>query len=142
MLTRIDRIFGCLLAIGALLHALGSYQAYREMPQTLLWSLSASALGLLLAGMNVLRTSRPGDGALAALSFAGCMVWLTIVFMFGILIGNVFDHRVLIQASIAIVLAGLSLRDYVKTSASRPASFAMTTSIAMRSPTETSRPQR
>jgi hypothetical protein len=67
------------------------------MPETLLWSLSATVAGLLLAGINLLRAGRPNDYNLAWLSFAGCLAWIGMAIAFGRLIGNFFDFRVLIQ---------------------------------------------
>jgi hypothetical protein len=106
----VDRIFGWLLIVGSSLHALGSIKAYRDIPLTLLWALSATFAGWLLAGLNLLRAGRPNDAALGWVSFAGCLGQLVLVISFGILIGNVFDFRVLVHFVIASVLAVMSLR--------------------------------
>jgi hypothetical protein len=112
----LDRIFACLLALGGIGHALGSYAAYHGEPMSLLWALSASFAGELLAAFNLLRTSRPGDRALAWISFAGCLVWIGFVLCFGHLIHTFLDFRVLINVIVTTVLALFSLR-----SALRPA---------------------
>jgi len=56
-----------------MLHAGGSFAAYRHAPAKLLWSLSRTLAGLLLVSLNPLRVGRPGDRALAWVSFAGCL---------------------------------------------------------------------
>lgn len=106
----IDRTFGFLLGVGGVLHGVGSWGAYHAQPMALLWALSASFAVLLLAAVNLLRTGRLGDRALAWVSFAGCLIWIGFVVRFGILIGNVFDFRPLIHLLLTMVLAGFSLR--------------------------------
>ena len=106
----LDRVFGCLLFLGGIGHAFGSYQTYSGEPMHLLWALSASFAVFLLAAINLLRTARTGDRVLAWISFAGCLVWLGFVFWFGRLIGNVFDFRPLVNAILTLVLAFFSLR--------------------------------
>jgi len=106
----IDRIFGILLALGGVGHGFGSYQAYHHDPMALLWALSASFAGELLAAVNLLRTARPGDRALAWISLGGCLVWIGFVVCFGHLIGNYLDFRFLINFIVTAVLAVFSLR--------------------------------
>lgn len=98
------------MVVGALLHGAGCLQFYAHSPELLLWSESGTLAELLLAALNLLRTGRPGDRALAWVSFAGCLVYLAIVMAFGKLIGNYFDFRPLIQGTVTLVLAGFSLR--------------------------------
>jgi len=105
----VDRVFGWLLVVGSLLHAVGSFAAYRSMPEVLLWSLSGSLAGLLLAALNLLRAGRPGDHSLARVSFAGCVAWVAVALGFGKVIGNFLDFRVLTHAIIAAVLAVFSV---------------------------------
>lgn len=106
----IDRTFGCLLAVGGVLHGVGTWAAYHTQPMALLWAFSASFAVLLLAAVNLLRTSRPADRTLAWVSFAGCLVWIGFVVWFGILIGNMLDFRPLIHLVLTTVLAVFSLR--------------------------------
>jgi hypothetical protein len=106
----LDRILGWLLVVGSLLHALGSIASYRNMPITLVWALSGSLAGLLLAGLNLLRVGRPNDRALAWVSFFGCLGWLAVALAFGKVIGNVFNPRALTHVVITIGLAAMSLR--------------------------------
>jgi hypothetical protein len=109
-----DRIFGWLLIVGSLLHAMGSVAGYRNMPVTLVWALSGTLAGLLLAGLNLLRVERPNDRALAWMSFAGCLGWIAVALSFGKAFGNVFDFRVLTHVIITMVLAAMSLRTLVR----------------------------
>lgn len=109
-MNAVDRTFGWLLVIGSLLHIIGSIEAYRNRPETLLWALSASLAGLFLASLNLLRVGRPGDRMLAWISFAGCLGWLAVVVGFGEVIGNVLDFRVVTFAGITIVLTIFSFR--------------------------------
>jgi len=113
----IDRIFGVLMVLGGFGHGLGSCQAYHDAPITLLWALSASFAGILLASVNLLRTARPGDRALAWISFAGCLVWSGFVVAFGHLIHNFLDFRVLVNLILTAALALFSLRSALQTAA-------------------------
>jgi hypothetical protein len=106
----VDRILAWILVLGGVLHGVGSYLGYRHEPLTLLWALSASQLALLLAAINLLRTSRPGDRPLAWICVAGNLVWAVSAFTFGALIGNVFDVRALVHGLTALALAGFSLK--------------------------------
>ncbi|HEY0759678.1 MAG TPA: hypothetical protein VGD59_10530 [Acidisarcina sp.] len=106
----LDRVFGCLMIVGALGHAMGSYAAYKTQAMALLWALSASFAELLLAALNLLRAGRPGDGKLAAVTLAGNLAQMVLVYTFGRLIGNVFDFRVLIQGGVTLVLIIMSVR--------------------------------
>ena len=106
----LDRVFGCLLFLGGIGHGLGSYQAYRNQPMSLLWALSATFAVWLLAALNLLRAGRTADRALSWISFAGCIIWIAFVLWFGVLIGNFLDFRPLVNLIIALALAGFSLR--------------------------------
>ncbi len=110
MIRSLDRACGWLLAAFALLHAVGSYEGYRSMPQTLLWALAASVCELLLAGINLLRAERRNDRSLAALSAAGSVAWLTIIVSFGVIIGNAADIRVVVQGTITLLTVAFSVR--------------------------------
>ena len=121
-MARVDRAFAGLMIVGALLHAWGSVIGYAHMAHTLLWSLSAAFAQVLLACVNLLRVGRPGDAHLAWVSFAGCIAWLVIAIAFGFVIGNVADGRVIVQGSVALVLAGFSLRSAAEKLISRQTS--------------------
>jgi hypothetical protein len=117
----LDRICGWLLILGGCGHTMGSYNAYKNEPMTLLWALSASIAGVLLATLNLLRVGRPADRSLAWVCVVGNLVWLVFVYVFGRLIGNLLDFRVVIQACITILLLILSVRTVVAASQTRNA---------------------
>lgn len=117
----LDRICGWLLILGACGHSMGSYNAYKDQPMTLLWALSASIAGVLLAALNLLRVGRPTDRSLAWVCVVGNLVWLIFVYVFGRLIGNLLDFRVVIQASVTIALFVLSLHTALRASQTRSA---------------------
>lgn len=106
----LDLTFGWLLVAGSVLHAAGSVAAYKGVPMLLLWSLSGTLAGLLLASLNLLRAGRPGDHVLAWVSFAGCLGWIAVALGFGAVSGNILDVRAPTHAINAVVLAAMSLR--------------------------------
>lgn len=106
----IDRIFGWILAVGAVLHSIGSYLGYKHEPMTLLWALCASLAALLVAAINLLRAGRPTDRPVAWIALVGSLAWAVAAFTFGALIGNLFDPRALIHGIAALALAGFSAR--------------------------------
>ena len=110
----IDRVFGVLLGIGAILHGIGTWGAFHAQPGSLLWAWSASFAVLLLAAINLLRTVRPGDAALAWISFAGCVTVIWLVLWLGALIHNFLDFRPLIHIILAAVLAVFSVRTAIR----------------------------
>ena len=110
MARRVDRAFAALLLVGAILHAYGSFSGYDLGSQTLVWSLSGSFAGALLAVLNFVRADRPEDQTLAWITFVGCLCWVAVAIGFGAAIGNVIDPRVLWHAVSAVVLAAFSLR--------------------------------
>ena len=110
----IDRVFAWILILAGLLHGIGSIHMYRNEPMTMLWSLCATLLTLLLAAINLLRVERPGDRPLAWIGFAGSLSWAVAAVAAGVLIGNVFDPRPMMHWVTALVLAGFSLRAALK----------------------------
>jgi hypothetical protein len=106
----IDRIFAWILVLGGLLHGAGSFRMYAHEPMTLLWSLCATVLTLLIAAVNLLRVERSGDRPLAWISFAGSLSWMVAAFAAGVLIHNIFDPRPMMHWVTALVLAGFSLK--------------------------------
>jgi hypothetical protein len=115
----LDRLLGCLMLLGAIGHAFGSFSAYGKEPMTLLWSLSASFAGFLLAALNLLRTSRADDRPLAWVSFAGCLTWTAFVLRFGMLVGTFLDFRVVLNLIVTLGLASFSLRTALHSAESR-----------------------
>jgi hypothetical protein len=106
----IDRIFAWILILGGIGHSVGSYLGYKNEPVTLLWALSASALGFLVAAINLLRAGRPTDRPLAWIAFAGSLFSAIAATSFGLLIGNLFDVRAMVHGISALALAFFSLR--------------------------------
>jgi len=106
----VDRVFGVLLALGGIGHGLGAFKVYGKEPMVLLWALSGSFAIFLLAAINLLRTGRKGDRALAWVSAAGCVVWIGFALRVGQLIGNMFDFRPMVNVIVALVLAIFSVR--------------------------------
>src|SRR5579875_1559448 len=104
----IDRVFAVLLALGGVGHGVGSWQALHGQPGSLIWAWTGSFAVFLLAAMNLLRTSRPGDATLAWICFAGCLTWIAFCLWFGALIHNFLDFRPLIHILLAAVLAVFS----------------------------------
>ena len=113
LVTILDRIFGWLLVVGGLLHAIGSWRAFHSDPPQLLWALSGSLAALLVAALNLLRVGRPNDRSLAWVSFFASVAWVAVALGFGAAIGHLADPRAVIHAVNAAVLAGLSLRTLI-----------------------------
>lgn len=109
----VDRIFAVLLMLSGAAHTFGSVQAYRWPATELVWALSATLAVEMLGGINLLRTGRPHDRALAWICLAACLGWLALVIAFGVSIGNVTDFRVLIFLVITLVLSAFSLRSAI-----------------------------
>jgi uncharacterized membrane protein (UPF0136 family) len=107
---KLDRLFGWLLVVGALLHAAGSWKMERDQAALLVWALSGSLAALMVAAVNLLRTGRPADKSLATVSLLGSLGWLMVSLGFGKVIGNELDFRVLWHGACAFVLAVFSLR--------------------------------
>ena len=112
-MVTVDRGFGWLLVVGALLHAFGSWSGYRDEPETLVWALAGTVAALLLAALNLMRVGRPGDGVLAWVCVAGSIAWVAVALCFNAAIGSILDPRGLIHAVNAAVLAGFSIRTAV-----------------------------
>jgi hypothetical protein len=112
----VDRVFAWILVLGGLGHGLGSYLGYRHEPVTMLWALSTSALGILVAALNLLRSGRTNDRPLAWIAFAGSLACASVGIAFGILIGNIVDFRAMWHAISALVLAGFSLNSALTSS--------------------------
>jgi hypothetical protein len=109
----IDRGLSCLLILGGIGHTFGVLDFYRDS-QTLFWSLTASELIFLLAAINLLRSSRPNDRALATIAACASAAYLMFTLRFGQIIGNITDFRVILFAVITIGLTAFSLRDAMR----------------------------
>jgi hypothetical protein len=85
-------------------HAAGAIAAYHDQPIALLSALSMSVLGILIGALNLLRTNRPIDRTLAWLAVGATAAWFIISVIFGFLIGNLLDPRVI---GFILITAGL-----------------------------------
>lgn len=101
----IDRIFCGLLALAALGHLFGTFKFFNFGTDIFVWSLSGVVAAALLVAINIVRSRRPADRAIAYIALVGNMGWIAIVLLFGQSIGNYLDPRVLIHG---VAAAGLS----------------------------------
>ncbi|MFL6722441.1 MAG: hypothetical protein ACJ8FT_11675 [Sphingomonas sp.] len=99
-------------------HAFGVASFFHD-PQTLFWSETATILIFLIAAVNLLRTWRPGDRALAAVAAGASISYLIATFCLGRIIGDMADFRVILFGALTLGLALFSLRDAVSTATSR-----------------------
>jgi hypothetical protein len=118
-MLNLDRLLSALLILGAVGHTFGVTEFYRGQPDALFWSLCAGLLMLLVAAINLLRTWRPGDRAIAWMSAAASASYLVVTFGFGRLIGNMADPRV-----IGFGLISVGLLFFSASGALRPATKA------------------
>jgi hypothetical protein len=116
MLLKLDRALSIVLLLGALGHTLGSVRFYAGEPLTLLWALCASLLLVLIAAVNLLRTARPLDRALAWVSVAATASWLGVSVAFALVTGKPFDPRVVIFVALSLGLIVLGLSDALRSS--------------------------
>ena len=105
-----ERLLGAVMFLGGIGHGFGSYMAYSKVPMELLWALSASFALFLLASLNLLRTWRSGDKAIAWICLLGCLVQAGFAIWFGRLIGNLLDFRPFINTIVSLLLALFSAR--------------------------------
>jgi hypothetical protein len=106
----IDRGLSCLLVLGGVGHTFGVLHFYKD-PHTLFWALTASVLIFLLAAINLLRTWRSGDRALATLTACASAAYFVVTLRFGQLIGDITDFRVILFGVISAGLMFFGLRD-------------------------------
>ena len=111
MLRNLDRTLAVLLSLGAIGHTFGSIAAFHDHPVTLLWALCTSALIVLISAINLLRTWRPGDRLLACLAAMATLCWLVVSVVFGVIVNNLFDFRVVVFVIVSVGLIIFSVRD-------------------------------
>src|SRR5438270_12288960 len=109
----LDRALSVLLILSGVAHAYGVSSFFRD-PQTLFWSLTATLLIFLIAAVNLLRTWRPGDRALAGISAGGSIAYLIATLCFGRIIGDIADPRVILFCVLTFGLGAFSLRDTMR----------------------------
>lgn len=104
MLKVVDRIFGCLLVLASAGHTVGTILWTQPMSGIFIWSLGSSLAGALLGTLNIVRSGRPEDKTLAAITAVGTACWALVTFGFGKSIGNLLDPRPLSHIVISLVL--------------------------------------
>ncbi len=109
----LDRVLGCILILGGVGHTLGSLQFYKHDQLTLLWSLSFSLFVFLLGALNLVRAGRPEDTTLAWICLVAGLCHIASALRFGVLIGNLFDFRVVIFTLVTLGLCAMSGRTIV-----------------------------
>ncbi len=109
MLKTIDRVFGCLLVLGACGHTAGTLMWLKPMSGIFIWSLGSSLAGLLLGVLNLVRAGRPNDRTLAVITTIGTACWALLAVAFGASIGNVLDPRAAGHTIIALVLVAFGI---------------------------------
>ena len=111
MLNILDRTLSVLLILGAVGHTLGVSKFYRGQTDLLFWALCATLLILLVAAVNLLRVSRPGDRGLAWLAAGASLTYAAVSVAFGLVIaGNLADVRAVSFAAISLALTALAMR--------------------------------
>jgi hypothetical protein len=117
----VDRVFGWLLVLGALAHAVGAWSGSPTFSTTLVWALSGALAALLVAAINLLRVDRPHDRPLGVVCLFGCIGWMAVALGIGKSIANFLDARVVINTLNGAVLGAFSLRTIIEaTKATRP----------------------
>ena len=102
----IDRGLSVLLILGGIGHTYGVLNFYKD-PHTLFWSLTATELVLLIAAINLLRTSRLRDRTLATVAACASAAYLMFTLRFGQIVGNIAWFT-LLGGLLATVVLGLA----------------------------------
>lgn len=110
----VDRALSALLFAGAVLNALASLRASGADGATLHWALSGSAFMALLAAVNWLRASRPGDRLLAAIAFAFGLLLCLFILAEGLAIRAFYDARIIGGLLITLGLVWFSARELAR----------------------------
>src|ERR1700759_4841184 len=119
MVRTVDRILCALLLLGAVGHTMGLLPFYRGQPHPLFWALGGTLFLLLLAAINVLRGLNPGNRGIAWVAVIASAAQIGNAIGFGMLIGNVFDFRVILFALICLGLVLIGLRDALSADVTR-----------------------
>jgi hypothetical protein len=112
-LNVLDRVLGCVLILGGIGHTFGSLQFYKHDQLTLLWALSASLFIFLLGTLNLVRAARPEDTILAWICLIAGLCHIASTLRFGVLIGNLFDFRVVLFILVTLGLCAMSVRNII-----------------------------
>jgi acid phosphatase family membrane protein YuiD len=123
MLKVVDRIFGCLLALAACGHTVGTILWTQPMSGIFIWSLGSSLAAGLLAVLNIVRAGRPDDKTLAVITAVGTALWALVAFAFGVSIHNVLDPRPLGHVTISMILVIFSAITLRQSSTEQPSAL-------------------
>ena len=108
---RLDRSAAVLLAVFALGHAVpGTLMTSPLMDSDTMWSFSGSVAAWLIAGLNWLRGSRPGDRPLAAWALAGALTWILLMLWLMEAAQMWGDPRPWLFVAVSAILAAYSAR--------------------------------
>lgn len=118
----VDLAFCALLAIGATGHLIGSFLFTTIGSVLFVWSLSGVLAAGLLVAVNLLRSLRLNDRALARIALVGNLCWLVVVILFGLSTGDVFDARVLLHGFAALGLSYFSISNLLSAQEMAPQS--------------------
>jgi hypothetical protein len=110
MILVIDRVLSGLLILGAIGHTLGVLKYYKGQPHPLFWALCGTVLILMVAALNLLRSSRPADNNLAWVAAAASAAYMAISISFGFLVDNPFDARAMAFAAVSLGLSLIGIR--------------------------------
>lgn len=106
----VDRVFGCLMVLAALVHTVASLNEYKDQQALLMWGIGTGLAKFLTAALNLLRTWRPGDHALAGITLTSCLGCAGLAVWVGLIVNNLFDIRAFPSLLFSFVLALFSLR--------------------------------
>lgn len=112
MLKLVDRGAALLLALFAAGHGfVGVLMNAPLLQTTTMWAFSGSVAAWLIAVMNWLRTSRPGDRVLAFWALTGALTWMGLMIWLMTAGDMVGDPRPWMFNATCAVLAAFSARD-------------------------------
>jgi hypothetical protein len=108
----LDRTLSILLILAGIVHGFDSLKFYRD-ELTLLWSVCATLFIILIGAINLLRASRPRDGALAWICLVSGAAWLAAALRFGSITERFVDVHMLLVLVITLGVCLFSIRTLV-----------------------------
>ncbi|GAB4522320.1 MAG: hypothetical protein Tsb0010_06570 [Parvularculaceae bacterium] len=106
----IDYAFSAALILFAAGHGfLGVQATYALNTPEAMWSFSGGVLAWMIAAVNILRVSRPGDRGVAIISLAGALTWIGLMAWLAPVSGMAGDIRLWLFVGSAAGLAAFSL---------------------------------
>ena len=103
-MKRLELILAGLLAFGAAGHLIGTLTGYPYGSEVFVWSLTAVCYVFLIVALQVLRISRPNDRPVAITVTIATAAWVPLALAFGAAVGDIFDIRALMHASVSAAL--------------------------------------